>query len=350
MKTESIQKERTMTQTTIRNFKKLPQSTAASTWWCGPRPRLGWVEMAVGLPEGPSYPGHSPSFFRFAAPWTTAEGQHTASSKSVACFLFIFSPALLLPVFVSLFFSFSWWAATFIQTLAPFYLLCVRRKCDQAGQVSAMLHLLQMGPSKVLTTSPLQIQNFWQLSPLELPPCCVSTRNTVTLSSDSSDIYTSTVQSSPSSANAALPPHPRLQTSYIPSAHFISSLFAPSPPSLDPGCPSAPPASSPPLTLSGFFNGMLEVFESGALNYSTFSRFILSTLSASRNPILTHLSLSRFLYSLLCVLIVPTPYLAFSLLMPRTLLAVSSFSSGRAYPFQNFLPPLFLRLIHTLIT
>ena len=38
----------------------LHQSTAASTWWCGPRPRLGWVEMAVGLPEGPSYTGHSP--------------------------------------------------------------------------------------------------------------------------------------------------------------------------------------------------------------------------------------------------------------------------------------------------
>ena len=46
----------------------LHQSTAASTWWCGPRPRLGWVEMAVGLPEGSSYPGHSPSFFRYAAP------------------------------------------------------------------------------------------------------------------------------------------------------------------------------------------------------------------------------------------------------------------------------------------
>ena len=51
-------------------FDALPlhQSTAASTWWCGPRPRLGWVEMAVGLPEGFSYPGHSPTFFRYAAP------------------------------------------------------------------------------------------------------------------------------------------------------------------------------------------------------------------------------------------------------------------------------------------
>ena len=38
----------------------LHQSTAASTGWCGPRPRLGWVEMAVGLPEDPSYSGHSP--------------------------------------------------------------------------------------------------------------------------------------------------------------------------------------------------------------------------------------------------------------------------------------------------
>ena len=68
----------------------LHQSTAASTWWFGPRPRLGWVEMAVGLPESPSYPWHSSSFFRYAAPWTTAEGQHTAS-KLVSCFVFFFS-------------------------------------------------------------------------------------------------------------------------------------------------------------------------------------------------------------------------------------------------------------------
>ena len=104
-----------------------------------------------------------------------------------------------------------------------------------------------------------------------------------------------------------------------------------------------------PLTLSGFFNGMLEVFESKALNYFTFSRPILSTLSASRNPILTLLPVSGFLDSLLCVLIAPTPGLAFSLLMPRTLAAALSFLSGRAYLFLNFLPPLFLRSIPTLI-
>ena len=104
-----------------------------------------------------------------------------------------------------------------------------------------------------------------------------------------------------------------------------------------------------PLTLSGFFNGMLEVFEPGALNYFICYRPIQSTLSASRNPILTPLPLSGFLDSLLCVLITPTPGLAFSLLIPHTPAAALSFSSGRAYPFLNFLPSLFLRLIPTLI-
>ena len=172
------------------------------------------------------------------------------------------------------------------------------------------------------------------------PPCC----NTVTPSSDSSDMYTSTVQSGLSSNNVALPPHPLLQTLFPIYPFYIFFL-----------CPlTSVPCSFlsfyascflSPLTLSGFFNGMLAVFEPGALNYSTFSRPILSTLSASRNPILTHLSRSRFMDSLLCVLIAPTPGLAFSLLMPRTL----PFLSGRAYPFLNFLFPLFLHLIPTLI-
>ena len=51
----------------------------------------------------------------------------------------------------------------------------------------------------------------------------------------------------PSSANAALAPHPRFQTSYSFSAHFVSSPSAPSPPPNAPGCFSIPPAfSSPP--------------------------------------------------------------------------------------------------------
>ena len=177
------------------------------------------------------------------------------------------------------------------------------------------------------------------------PPC----GNTATPSSDSFDMYTSIVQSGPPSPNAALSTHPPLQTliPHLPILYLLPLPHHHRPLLLAVLLHLLPPL--PPLTLSGFFNGMLEVFEPGALNYFTFSRPILSTLSVSRNPILTHFPLSGFLDSLLCVLIVPTPGLAFSLLMTRTLAAALSFSSGRAYPSLNFLPSLFLRLIPTLI-
>ena len=186
----------------------------------------------------------------------------------------------------------------------------------------------------------LQIQSSRQLSLLKLPPC----HNTVTPSSDSSDMYTFIVRSAP--------PLPMLHSRPT----LVSRPLIAHPPILY--LLSLPPHHCflllasllrlLPVTLSGFFNGMLEVFEPGALNYFTFYRPTLSTLSASRNPILTPLPLSGFLDSLLCVLIAPTPSLAFSLLMPRTLTAALSLSSGRAYLFLNFPPPLFLRLIPTL--
>ena len=126
--------------------------------------------------------------------------------------------------------------------------------------------------------------------PLDSSHCCVATRNTVTPSSDSSDMYTSTVQSGLPSANVALPSHPRLQTSYsilyllpLPPHHrplLVVVLLCPLPPL--------------PLTLSGFFNGMLEVSELGALNYFIFFSPIPLTLFVSRNPILTHLPLPGF--------------------------------------------------------
>ena len=50
----------------------------------------------------------------------------------------------------------------------------------------------------------------------------------------------------PRSANAALAPHPHLQTSYPFSAHFVSSPSEPSPPPPAPGSFSLPPASSSP--------------------------------------------------------------------------------------------------------
>ena len=50
----------------------------------------------------------------------------------------------------------------------------------------------------------------------------------------------------PPSANAALSPHPRLQTSYPFPAHFVFSLSAPSPPPHACGYFSLPPVSSSP--------------------------------------------------------------------------------------------------------
>ena len=184
-----------------------------------------------------------------------------------------------------------------------------------------MLHLLQMSPFKVLTTLLLYIQNSWQLSFPELPPCCVpgsSGDNTVTYSSDSSSWYTSIVQSGFPSANAALCPTlvfkpliPLLPTS----CHLPLHL---QPPPHAPCCLSAPPASSSPLTPSGLFNEMLGVSEPGELNFYTFFRLILLTLFVSKNLTSIHFPLSISLDSLLCNLIAPTPGPAFSLLMPCT--------------------------------
>ena len=204
-----------------------------------------------------------------------------------------------------------------------------------------MLRLLQMGPSKVLTTFFIQIQSSWKLSLLELPPPCQITVTPPTCILPRCNLAPPLLKLlfRPTLVSKPLIP--------ICPLYIFSFCPPPPPPSLAPKFPCAPPASTPSLTLSGFFNGMLEAFEPGALNYFTFFRPILSTLSASRNPILT--PLSGFLDSLLCVLIVPTPGLAFSLLIPHTLAAVSSFSSGRAYLSLKFLPPLFLRLIPTLI-
>ena len=162
-------------------------------------------------------------------------------------------------------------------------------------------------------------------------------------------MYTSTVQSGP----------PLLMLHFRPTLvskplipHPLIIYLLPLPPHLRPLLLAALLRLLPsllPLNLSGFFKGMLEVFEPGALNYFTFSRPTLLTLSASRNPIFTHLPFSGFLDSLLCVLIAPTPGMAFSLVIPPTLAAALSLSSGRAYPFLNFPPPLFLCSILTLI-
>ena len=152
-----------------------------------------------------------------------------------------------------------------------------------------------------------------------------------------------------SSANAALAPHPRLQTFYPFSARFVSSPSAPSPRRMLLLVSLYLLLLFPSLTPSGFFNRMLGISEPGALNCYNLFCLIPLTLFVSRNLTLIHLPLSGSLDSLLCDLIAATPVLIFFLLMSKTLSAASLFLSDRANPFLSFLPPLFLCLTPSLI-
>ena len=157
----------------------------------------------------------------------------------------------------------------------------------------------------MFTSILFQIQSSRQPSLLELPfllrPCFFGRSHThqhCDFIPDSSNVHTFSVlpgPSGPSSTNTTLPSHPRLQTSYISSAHFVSFSSAPSTPPYVPGCFSIPTVSFSPLTPSGIFNGMLEVSEPGAPNYYTLFYLILLTLFVSRNLTLIHLPLSGFL-------------------------------------------------------
>ena len=300
--------------------------------------------MAVGFPESPSYPGHSPFIFSLCCPLNDRRRAAHSIYKIGRLFsLFPLScPTLaLLRLLILLLLLMS---GNVHSNPGPIFPCSVcagnvtwRGKSVLCCTCSKWVHL---------RCSQLSLSNFRALGSSH-SWSCLPCRNTVTPSSDSSDTYTSTVQSGP----FLLMLHSRIIPVFkLPIPHLpISSSSAPSPSSLLVAIflRLLPPLL--PLTLSGFFNGMLEVSEPETLNYFIFYRPILSILSASRNPILTLLPLSGFLESLLCILIAPTPGLAFSLLIPRTPAAALSFSSGRAYPFPNFLSPLFLRLIPALI-
>ena len=147
--------------------------------------------------------------------------------KSVAYFLFSFARLLILRFLMS---------GNVHPNPGPIFPCSVcaenvtwRGKSVQCCTFSKWVHLRcsQLSLSKFRT---LDSSHSWSCPPAVFPLI------TLTLSSDFSDMYTSTVQSSLSSANAALSPHPRLQTSYPPSAHCVSSPSAPLLRSLAPGC------------------------------------------------------------------------------------------------------------------
>ena len=173
----------------------LHQSTAASTWWCGPRPRLGWVEMAVGLTEGPSYPGHSPFIFSLCCPLNDRRRAAHSIFKIGRLFsLFLFS-CLTLALLRLLILLLLLMSGNVYLNPGPIFPCSVcagnvtwRGKSVQCCACSKWVHL---------RCSQLSLSNFRALGSSHswsCPPC----RNTVTPpSSDSSGTYTSTVQSGP---------------------------------------------------------------------------------------------------------------------------------------------------------
>ena len=200
-----------------RYAQNLHQSTAASTWWCVPLPRLGWVEMAVGLPEGPSYPNHSLHFFAMLTLNDRRRAAHSFFKIGRLFSLFSCPSLALLRLLILLLLLMS---GNVHPNPGPIFpcSVCTGNvtwwgKSVQCCACSKWVHLrcsqLSLSKFRALGSS-----HSWSC-----PPC----QNTVTSSSDPSNIYTSTVESSPSSANVALSPHPCLQTSYPPSADSTSS-------------------------------------------------------------------------------------------------------------------------------
>ena len=128
-----------------------------------------------------------------------------------------------------------------------------------------MLYMLQLGHLMCSLLSVSRVRTLDSSHSWSCPSCCVSD----SFKGPTCDFVLGFLQLvylqcsiwSPS-ADAVLAPHPRFQTSYPFSAHFLSSPSAPSPPLFAPGCwlflfTSCFLFSS--QTPSGFFNVMLGV-------------------------------------------------------------------------------------------
>ena len=151
------------------------------------------------------------------------------------------------------------------------------------------------------------------------------------------------------STNAALPPYPPIQTSYPPFAHFVSFPSAPSQPPHVLGCFSIPPAFS-------FSPDTLRVLQWNAESLrarSTERLHFISSLSVNLICIQESKPNSSYSFQIPGFSALQSDRthtrLAFFLPIPHKLAATSSFPSGGAYSYLNFLPPLFLGLTPTLI-
>ena len=229
-----------------------------------------------------------------------AEGQHTASLKSVDCFLT--SPSCFLLLLMSGNVHSSPGLSFFVQYAG--YVNWRGRSvqcCTWSNQVHLRFSLLSFSRFKTLDSS-----HSWSCL-----PCCVfvssggpTPTNTVTSFLDFFSLYISTVHFGPFGplllTQCSCPTFVfKLPLSLLPTVYLFPIL--PFPHVLAVFLYLLLPL--PPLTRSGFFNKILKVFEPGALNYCILSRLILWVLSISRNPTLTRLPPTRSLDFLLCNLI-----------------------------------------------
>ena len=324
----------------------LHQSTAASMWWCGPRPCLGWVKMAVGLPEGPSYPRHSPSFFSLCCPLNDCRRAAHSFKIGRLFSLFLFScPSLaflhLLILLLLLMSSnvhpnpgpifpcsvctgnVTWWGKSVQCCICSKW---VHQRCSQLSlsQFRALgsSHSWSCPPCRNTVTSPSP-----QTPPTRIPPLWNLAPPLLML------------HSCPTLVSKPLIPHlliPYLFPLHLLQRPLLLAIFLHL-------LPSLPPDS---LRVLQWNAGGLRARSTELLHFLSSHPVNLICIQES------NLNSSSFFwipgFSAL-LLIAPTLGLAFSPPIPCTLAAALSFSSGRAYLFLNFLPPLFLCLIPTLI-
>ena len=200
--------------------------------------------MAVGLLEGPSYPGHSPFIFSLCCPLNDRRRAALSIFKIGRLFSLFLLSCLTLALFRLLILLLLLMSDNVHPNPGPIFPCSVcagnvtwRSKSVQSCTCSKWVYL---------RCSQLSLSNFRALGSSHswsCPPC----RNTVTPpSSDSSDTYTSTVESGPPLLMLHSRPTlvSKLLIPHLPILYLLPLLLPP--PSLAPGCTSAPPASTPP--------------------------------------------------------------------------------------------------------
>ena len=216
---------------------ELHQSTAASTWWCGPRPVWVGSKWLLALLRVPVTPGtlFTQTIFSPCSPLN--DGRRVARS------LFIIGLSSLECLLILLLFLMS---GNVHPNLCPVFpcLVCAgnvtwRGRSVQGCTCSNWVHL------KCSLLSFSRFRTLGSFLSWSCPPCFFWRSHTY----QHCDFLLILVQlvylhCSIWPPSAALAPHPCLQTSYPFSAHFVSFLSASSPPPHAPDCFSVSSASS----------------------------------------------------------------------------------------------------------